>query len=55
MMTIFVYSNETGEQVASHTAADNAACEAWAMQTYGDCDYHWSYSDTPVSNAVDAD
>ena len=52
MTTIYIYSNETGCQVAQHTAQDNAACEAWAEVNYGDVDYHWSYADQPVSNAV---
>jgi hypothetical protein len=51
-MTIYIYSNETGEQIASHTDSDNAACEKWANAEYGSNDYHWSYSDHAVSNAV---
>ena len=52
-MTIYIYSNETGKQVASHTAADNAACEQWADENYGSNDYHYSYADVPVSNAIE--
>jgi hypothetical protein len=52
VLTIYIYSNETGRQVAQHEAQDNAACEAWAQENYGDVDYHWSYADQPVSNAV---
>ena len=50
-MTIYIYSNETGKQVASHSAETNQECERWADETYGSNDYHWSYSDVPVSNA----
>lgn len=49
-MTIYIYSNETGKQVASHTADSNEACELWADANYGSNDYHWSYCDQPVSN-----
>jgi hypothetical protein len=52
MTTIYIYSNETGKQLASYEAADAAACEAWAEAEYGSNDYHWSYADVPVSNAV---
>lgn len=52
METIYIYSNETGKQMASHTGADNAACEQWADENYGSNDYHWAYVDVPVSNAV---
>jgi hypothetical protein len=55
LLTIYIYSNETGHQVAQHQAADNAACDAWAEANYGDLDYHWSYADQPVSNAVVAE
>jgi len=51
-MTIYIYSNETGKQVDSYTADDNNACEQWASDNYGFNDYHWSYSDMPVSNAI---
>lgn len=51
-MTIYVYSNETGKQVASHEAEDNAACEAWADENYGSNDCHYSYVDAVVSNEV---
>ena len=50
-MTIYIYSNETGKQVASHTAASNDDCEGWADENYGSNDYHWSYCDQPESNA----
>jgi len=51
MTTIYVYSNETGQQVAHHTGADNDACEQWADDNYGINDYHWAYCDVAVSNA----
>ena len=51
-MTIFIYSNETGRQVDRYTGKDNAECETWAENTYGGNDYHWSYTDVDVSNAV---
>jgi len=51
-MTIYIYSNETGKQVDSHTANDNAACEKWANDEYGSNDFHWSYTDQEVSDAV---
>lgn len=50
-MTIYIYSNETNKQVASHTADTNEACELWADEEYGSDDYHWSYSDVAISNA----
>ena len=50
-MTIYIYSNETGKKVGSHTAASNAACEAWADENYSSNDHHWSYCNQPVSNA----
>ena len=43
MLTIYIRSNETGEVVATHTAATNAECEAWAMEHYDINDYSWSY------------
>lgn len=51
-MTIYIYSNETGEQIAHHTAETNEQCEQWAMDQYGSNDYHWSYCDVEQSNAV---
>jgi hypothetical protein len=52
VMTIYVYSNETGRQVASYTADSNDACEAWVESNYGSNDYHAGYDNWPVSNAV---
>jgi hypothetical protein len=52
MMKIFIYSNETGEQVDSIEGLGNRECEQLALQKYGCDDYHWSYVDVPVSNAV---
>ena len=51
-MTIYIYDNVTGKQVASHQAESNEACEAWANEQYGSNDYHWSYEDASISNAV---
>jgi len=51
-MTIYIYDNETGKQVDSHTADSNNACEQWAADNYGSDDYHWSYCNQPISNAV---
>lgn len=51
-MTIYIYSNETGKQVDSYTGRSNEDCEAWADRNYCNNDYHYSYVDTPVSNAV---
>jgi hypothetical protein len=51
-MTIYIYSNETGKQVASHAADNNTACEAWAEENYSCNDFHYSYADVAVSNAV---
>lgn len=45
-MTIYIYSNETGEQVEAIECMDNAECERLAN------DYHWSYSDAAKSDAV---
>jgi hypothetical protein len=53
VMTIYVYSNETGRQVASYTADSNAECETWVEANYGSNDYHAAYSDCAVSNAVE--
>lgn len=52
MNTIYIYSNETGEQVAKYVGKDNADCESWAERTWGSNDYHWSYTDVEHSNAV---
>lgn len=52
MLTIYVYDNATGEQVDAIVAADNVACEDAADAKWGSNDYHWSYVDMPISNAV---
>lgn len=54
-MTIYIYSNETGKQVASYTGTDNQDCERWADSMYCSNDYHASYSDHAISNAVEVD
>ena len=51
-MTIYIYSNETGEQVAHYEGRNNDDCEQWAEDHYGSNDYHWSYCDQPISNAI---
>lgn len=50
--TIYIYSNETGQQVDHYAGSDNADCERWANEHWGSNDYHWSYVDVPRSNAV---
>lgn len=52
METIYIYSNETGLQIAHHTAESNEACERWANEQYGSNDYHWSYAEADISNAI---
>ena len=47
-MTIYIYDNETGEQVDAHTADSNEQCERWANDKYGINDYTWSYHDQPT-------
>jgi hypothetical protein len=42
-MTIYIYDNETGKQVDSHTASSNAECEQWASEVYDINDYTASY------------
>lgn len=54
-MTIYIYSNETGQQVDCYTGKDNADCNAWAEKAYGSNDCHWSYTDSDASNAVPND
>lgn len=51
-MTIYVYSNETGKQVDAIEGADNRECEALAEEKWGSNDYHWSYKDVAVSDAI---
>jgi hypothetical protein len=51
-MTIYVYSNETGHQVDAIEGRDNAECEKLAGEKWSSNDYHWSYTDVPMSNAV---
>lgn len=51
-MTIYVYSNETGKQIDAIEGADNKECESLADEKWGSNDYHWSYQDMPLSNAV---
>lgn len=51
-MTIYIYSNETGRQVDAIEGRDNAECERLANEKWSSNDYHWSYNDVPVSNAI---
>jgi hypothetical protein len=43
-MTLYIYSNETNQHVATITGSTNAACEAKAEETFGSNDYAWTYS-----------
>jgi len=51
-MTIYIYSNVNGEQVDAIEGVDNAECERLAEEKWGYDEYHWSYNDMPVSDAV---
>lgn len=51
-MTIYIYDNETGKQVDAIDGKDNDDCEAQADAKWGSDEYHWSYCNQPVSNAV---
>lgn len=51
-MIIYIYSNEDGCQVDAIDGIDNADCERKANDKWGTNDYHWSYANQPVSNAV---
>ena len=50
-MTIYIYSNETNEQVAAIEGVDYKECEKLADEQFGSNDYHFSYCDVPISNA----
>ena len=52
MLKLHIYSNETGRQVAAIEGTDNAECEALAEEQWNSNDYHWSYVDQRVSNAI---
>jgi hypothetical protein len=52
-MIIYVYRNTDGRQVDAIEGENNKECEALALEKWGGNDYHWSYSNTPVSNAVE--
>lgn len=43
MYTIKIYDLYTDELLATHTAASNAECEAWAEAQYGSNDTYWTY------------
>jgi hypothetical protein len=51
-MTLYIYSNETGQQVARIEGPDSTECEQLAQQEWNSNDFHYSYVDAPVSNAV---
>ena len=51
-MIIYIYSNETGKQVDAIEGENNRDCERKAEEKWGSNDYHWSYKDVPLSNAV---
>ncbi len=51
-MVIYIYSNEDGKQVDAIEGNDNAECEKLAGEKWGSDDYHWSYADVHVSDAV---
>jgi hypothetical protein len=51
-MIIYIYSDETGEQVDAIEGMDNADCERKANEAWGSNDYHWSYINVEKSNAV---
>lgn len=46
MMTIYVYSNESGELVDQHDGETNQDCEAWFLANYDINDYSTSYNKT---------
>jgi hypothetical protein len=50
-MIIYIYSNETNNQVDAIEGVDNADCEQQADAKWCSNDYHYSYVDQPVSNA----
>lgn len=52
MTTIYVYSNETGKQVDAIKGADNRECESLAQEKWSSNDYHYSYKNVEVSDAV---
>ena len=51
-MTLYIYSNESGEQIDAINGCDNYDCEQQADGKYGSNDYHWSYVDQDISDAV---
>lgn len=51
-MKIYIYSNETGKQVDAIEGADNDECENLASEKWDSNEYHYSYCDVPVSDAV---
>lgn len=51
-MVIYIYSNEDGKQVDAIEGNDNAECEKLAGEKWDSDDYHWSYADVHVSDAV---
>lgn len=51
MQTLYVYSLEANQHVATITGTDNAAVEAKAEAEYGSNDFGWTYS--PAFGATD--
>ena len=51
-MTLYIYSNDSGEQIDAINGCDNYDCEQQADEKYGSNDYHWSYVDQDISDAV---
>jgi len=52
MKTIYIYNNETGKQVDAIEGFDNNECENLAQDKWGSDDYHWSYANAAISDAV---
>jgi len=44
MNTLYIYSIETNEHVATITGSSNDDCESVAKERYGWNDYSWTYS-----------
>jgi|688.fasta_scaffold01948_18 hypothetical protein len=44
MSTLYIYSIETNEHVATITGSSNDDCEIVANERYGSNDYAWTYS-----------
>ena len=51
MITYYIYSNETNDQVDQITATTEFDANEKAEKKYGSNDYHWSTCDQELSNA----